>query len=229
LYKWQQELALLDDKKEYLGVEAGGAGGKKTAKDKLKKKKGKTKTAKKSKDPNKQAKKKNNLPEQHQPTTNEPKKALHPPGEQRPADYDRDAVNSSNASKSTRMPEEVQSETVAVKARIAELDEHVPKVEKAYSVVEGRPANAHIHRRGEPKDLGEEVPRGFLTILGGQKLPADYKGSGRDYIANWIVEPNNPLTARVMVNRIWQYHFGKGIVPTPNDFGSRGEAPINPE
>jgi len=229
LYKWQQELALLDDKKEYLGVEAGAAARNKAAKDKLNKETGKPDPATKGNAPNKQANNQSILAEQHDATISEPKKALHPPGEQRPADYDRDAVNSSNASKSTRMPEEVQSETVAVKARIAELDEHVPKVEKAYSVVEGRPANAHIHRRGEPKDLGEEVPRGFLTILGGQKLPADYKGSGRGYIANWIVEPNNPLTARVMVNRIWQYHFGKGIVPTPNDFGSRGEAPINPE
>jgi Protein of unknown function (DUF1553) len=127
------------------------------------------------------------------------------------------------------MPEEVQAETVAVKARTAELDEHAPKVDKAYAVVEGLPANARIHRKGEPKNLGEEVPRGFLTILGGQVLPADHKGSGRDYLANWIADPKNPLTARVMVNRIWQYHFGKGIVPTANDFGSRGEPPTNPE
>jgi hypothetical protein len=127
------------------------------------------------------------------------------------------------------MPEEVAAQTEEVRARIAELNARTPKVEKAYAVVEGLPANARIHRKGDPKSLGEEVPRGFLTILGGQQLPASYKGSGREYLAEWIAAPDNPLTARVMVNRIWQGHFGKGIVATPNDFGSRGVAPTHPE
>jgi hypothetical protein len=65
--------------------------------------------------------------------------------------------------------------------------------------------------------------------LGGQVLPADEKGSGRRELAEWIVDPANPLTARVIVNRIWQNYFGKGIVGTPNDFGARGAAPVNPE
>src|SRR5439155_2154426 len=72
-------------------------------------------------------------------------------------------------------------------------------------------------------------PRGFLQILGGQQVPADYRGSGRDLLASWVADQKNPLTARVMVNRIWQYHFGKGLVQTPNDFGSRGKAPTHPE
>jgi Protein of unknown function (DUF1553)/Protein of unknown function (DUF1549)/Planctomycete cytochrome C len=228
LNKWQQELALLDDKKEYLGVEAGAAARNKAAKDKLTKEAAKTESAK-GEPANKQANNRSVLSDQNNSTKTESKTALHPAGELRPADYDRDAANWSKASKSTRMPEEVEAETIAVKARIAELGEHVPKVEKAYSVVEGLPSNARIHRKGNPTDLGEEVPRGFLTILGGQVLPVDYKGSGRDHLAKWMADPNNPLTARVMVNRIWQYHFCKGIVHTPNDFGSRGEAPSNPE
>jgi hypothetical protein len=228
LYKWQQELAALDDKKEYLGVEAGAAARNKAAKDKLSKEAAKADSAK-SDSSNKRSNNQSVLPDQNTAAKAEPKKALHPPGELRPADYDRDAVNWSAASKSTRMPEEVEAETVALKARIAELGEHLPNVEKAYSVVEGLPGNARVQRKGDPKDLGEEVPRGFLTILGGQVLPTDYKGSGRDHLAKWIADPNNPLTPRVMVNRIWQYHFGKGIVPTPNDFGARGEAPVNSE
>ncbi|MBI3192297.1 MAG: DUF1553 domain-containing protein, partial [Pedosphaera parvula] len=73
------------------------------------------------------------------------------------------------------------------------------------------------------------VLRGCLQILGGQKLPKDCRESGRRELAEWLTDPKNPLTARVMVNRIWQHHFGKGIVATPNDFGKRGKAPTHPE
>jgi hypothetical protein len=103
-----------------------------------------------------------------------------------------------------------------------------PYLEKAYSVSDGKPVNAKIMVRGEPGTLGPEVPRGFLTILGGQKLPPDEKGSGRLELAQWITDPKNPLTARVIVNRVWAWHFGQGIVATPDDFGARGEPPVNP-
>ncbi len=99
----------------------------------------------------------------------------------------------------------------------------------AYAVSEGAPANAKVQVRGDPKRLGEEVPRGFPQILGGQTLPKEEAGSGRLELSQWIVDPANPLTARVMVNRIWQHHFGRGIVTTPNDFGLRGQPPSHPE
>src|SRR5581483_2635541 len=82
-------------------------------------------------------------------------------------------------------------------------------------------------QKGDPRKLGAVVPRGFLTVLGGQTLSEPELGSGRRELADWIVE--SPLFARVMVNRIWQYHFGKGIVSTSNDFGVRGDPPVNPE
>jgi hypothetical protein len=104
-----------------------------------------------------------------------------------------------------------------------------PYLQKAYAVSEGKPVNAKLMVRGEPTQLGPEVPRGFLTVLGGQKVPPDEKGSGRLELAEWITDPKNPLTARVIVNRVWQWHFGQGIVATPDDFGARGEPPTHPE
>ncbi len=103
-----------------------------------------------------------------------------------------------------------------------------PVIPVAYAVTEGTPVNARIQKRGEPKDLGDEVPRKFIDVLGGQTLPPEEKGSGRLELAGWLTDPANPLTARVMVNRIWQHHFGVGIVATPNDFGTRRAPPTDP-
>lgn len=120
----------------------------------------------------------------------------------------------------------------AVKSAIAEQKEMdakgPPAKDRAYAVQEGTPHDADIQRKGVLTDLGPSVPRGFLTILGGQHLPPTETGSGRLELARWISDSHNPLTARVMVNRIWEYHFGKGIVATPNDFGHRGQPPTDP-
>ncbi|MDB5338733.1 MAG: Planctomycete cytochrome, partial [Planctomycetaceae bacterium] len=97
------------------------------------------------------------------------------------------------------------------------------------AVAEGTPANTKLQLRGDPKRLGNEVTRHFPAILGGQELAKEVPGSGRLQLADWIVNPQNPLTARVIVNRIWQYHFGRGVVSTPNDFGLRGQLPTHPE
>ncbi|MCY2965444.1 MAG: PSD1 and planctomycete cytochrome C domain-containing protein [Planctomycetota bacterium] len=101
--------------------------------------------------------------------------------------------------------------------------------EVAYGVSEGTPANARIQRRGEPDKPGEEVNRRFVEILGGDRLTDDSHGSGRLELANWLTRDTNPLTARVFVNRVWQWHFGQGLVTTPSDFGARGELPSHPE
>jgi hypothetical protein len=115
-----------------------------------------------------------------------------------------------------------------IERRRAELSKQ-PLYEDIYGVSEGPAKNAKIQKRGEPLNLGDEVPRRFLEILGGDPLPATSKGSGRLELAQWIARPQNPLTARVMVNRIWQNHFGGGIVRTENDFGARGMRPTHPE
>jgi hypothetical protein len=97
-----------------------------------------------------------------------------------------------------------------------------------YGVVEGTPRDARIQLRGDPEKLGREVERGFPELLGGDKLPPESSGSGRYELAGWLTRPDNPLAARVMANRIWQHHFGRGLVATPNDFGTRGARPSHP-
>lgn len=104
-----------------------------------------------------------------------------------------------------------------------------PAYEVAYGVSEAAPVNARIQLRGEPHRMSDEVPRRFLEVLGGDSVPGSSTGSGRLELAEWITRPTNPLTARVFVNRVWQWHFGRGLVDTPSDFGSRGARPSHPQ
>jgi cytochrome c553 len=133
-------------------------------------------------------------------------------------------------------------QTAADKKRILEIERKLaqlnelkttvqatPVYEVAYGVQEGTPMDAHIQLRGEPTKLGRQVPRRFLEVFGAEQLPLGYIGSGRLQLADWITSPKNPLAARVLVNRVWQWHFGQGIVSTPSDFGFRGARPTHPE
>jgi len=86
-----------------------------------------------------------------------------------------------------------------------------------------------IFRRGNPAIKGDEVPRRFLAAIAGPDRRPFAHGSGRLELARAIVDPGNPLTARVWANRLWQHHFGAGLVRTPSDFGLRAEAPSHPE
>ena len=92
-----------------------------------------------------------------------------------------------------------------------------------------QPVQPHVLIRGNPGRPGKEVPRRFLQILSPADGPAFQKGSGRLELAERIASSSNPLTARVIVNRVWMHHFGKGLVTTPSDFGARGSAPSHPE
>ena len=89
--------------------------------------------------------------------------------------------------------------------------------------------NPRIFKRGNDGNQGDAVPRRFLAILSNGERKPFVKGGGRLELAEAIVSPQNPLTPRVMVNRVWLYHFGAGLVRTPGDFGTRGEAPTHPE
>jgi len=89
--------------------------------------------------------------------------------------------------------------------------------------------NPRVFVRGNPANKGDEVPRRFLEVLSGDKSRLFVQGSGRRELAEAIASPDNPLTARVMVNRVWLHHFGAGLVRTPSDFGIRCEPPSHPE
>jgi hypothetical protein len=89
--------------------------------------------------------------------------------------------------------------------------------------------DVRVHIRGRYDRLGELVPRRFPAVLAGDRQPPITHGSGRRELAEWLTRPDNPLTARVMVNRLWQHHFGEGIVRTPSNFGQLGERPTHPE
>jgi hypothetical protein len=93
----------------------------------------------------------------------------------------------------------------------------------------------HVLIRGNASTPGQPVPPRFLSALGGEepevrpRSSPDATNGLRLALAQWTASPKNPLTARVMVNRIWQHHFGRGIVPTPDDFGKTGVAPTHPQ
>jgi hypothetical protein len=127
---------------------------------------------------------------------------------------------------------EAKVEIARLKQEHEELKKNaLPEPDMACSVEEGDKAVAQkVFIRGDYASLGEDAPRGFPLILtkpGDPVPPAS--GSGRLALADWLASPENPLTARVMVNRIWQHHFGEGIVRSPDNFGKMGERPAHPE
>jgi cytochrome c553 len=100
----------------------------------------------------------------------------------------------------------------------------------AYAVRDGAVHDAAIQHRGDPGQPGPVIHRGGPErIHHGRDLGIGEHESGRRQLADWIADPQNPLTARVMVNRLWQHHFGRGLVETPSNFGVRGTVPTHPE
>ncbi len=104
-----------------------------------------------------------------------------------------------------------------------------PEPAMANAVAEGEPVEQHVFVRGSYKNEGEPVAKRFPIVLAGEQQPPVKQGSGRRELAEWLVSEGNPLPARVMVNRVWQWHFGEGLVRTPNNFGKIGERPTHPE
>jgi cytochrome c553/mono/diheme cytochrome c family protein len=117
----------------------------------------------------------------------------------------------------------------ALKAEAETLKSALPPRYPYFQVLgeSSRIGNLKVHLRGSPYNLGEEVPRRFLAVLSKDEPRPFQQGSGRLELAEQIT--SHPLAARVMVNRIWQHHFGRGIVGTPSNFGRLGDKPSEPE
>ena len=136
------------------------------------------------------------------------------------------------------LPEERREELGRMRRELAELKRTLPPpIPMAHGLQEGGTPNSpysgikdtKVHIRGRYDRLGAEVPRRFPKVLAGDAQPPLLQGSGRKELAEWLTSPGNPLVARVMANRLWQYHFGEGIVRTPNNYGKLGEVPLHPE
>ncbi len=125
----------------------------------------------------------------------------------------------------------LQSELAKIESEIQSLNAKKPGAAgMAMGVMEGSPNDCAICIRGESTDRADIVPRGFISVVTTSEPPKiDSKSSGRLELARWIASPQNPLTARVAVNRIWHHLFGRGIVSSMDNFGQLGERPTHPE
>ena len=137
----------------------------------------------------------------------------------------------------TRLTEADATQLKQLRAEAQKLEKALkanPEPEKVYAIVSNeKPPVIKVQRRGNPEDEAQEVTPGGLSwvkhassAFGDQTTP---EAQRRVALANWITHPENPLTARVIVNRLWHHHFGQGLVTTPSDFGLGGDAPSHPE
>jgi len=116
------------------------------------------------------------------------------------------------------------AELTRLLAACREAEARLPAPRRALAMTDGTPWTPHVYIRGNPKNLGPEVPRRYLEAIAGEQ-----SSSGRLELARRMTDGSDPLLARVMVNRLWQHHFGEGIVKSVDNFGVLGERPTHPE
>ena len=122
-----------------------------------------------------------------------------------------------------------KKKVVEMRAELERLRKTAPKkYEIAHVLQDAGKNDMHVALRGDLRKKGELVPRRFIQILAGETPPLYTYGSGRRELAQSVTAPDNPLTARVIVNRVWHWHFGKALVRTPSNFGILGEKPTHP-
>jgi len=126
-------------------------------------------------------------------------------------------------------PAEIREQIKSAEEDIAALKASMLDVPQAMAVAEGQVENLRIHVRGNHLTLGDESPRGFPQILSENDPPLETESSGRLELARWLTSDHHPLTARVIANRVWRWHFGKALVRSPDNFGKLGQEPTHPQ
>ena len=140
-------------------------------------------------------------------------------------------TSTSSSTKETGPVQIAAANLKSLETKLKQLEDAGPKRPLVMSVrEEGKIEDTFIHVRGSVHNLGAKVPRGFLQVATLTTTPAIPENqSGRREFADWIVSPSNPLTARVMANRVWHWLFGAGLVRTTDNFGTMGDIPSHPE
>jgi len=156
------------------------------------------------------------------------------PSKLAPADLQTAASSFGSRFKAPEKPEEFYSDdlkkqVVSAEKKFQALKAAELKPTMVMAVEEGKIEDCRVHVRGDTQNLGDAVPRHFLSVLDGDKIVAKPGQSGRLDLAQWLANPDNPLTSRVEVNRIWQGHFGVGLVKTSENFGLLGSGATHPE
>jgi hypothetical protein len=132
--------------------------------------------------------------------------------------------------KESKKQKKLEQAIADLKAKVKRLKAEAPQPPQyGMGAREGKPSDTHVAVGGDPNNRGDTMARGFLSAVSIPGTPGiDKKSSGRLQLARWITAPENPLTARVMVNRIWHHLFGRGLVASVNNFGMLGERPSHP-
>ncbi|MDA1054437.1 MAG: PSD1 and planctomycete cytochrome C domain-containing protein [Planctomycetota bacterium] len=128
----------------------------------------------------------------------------------------------------SRYSQESKDKLKQLRDELTALEAALPVLPTAMGVVDAEPMNTQVHIRGSHLSLGKEIERGVLEVITLDGQPAiGEKQSGRLQLAHWLVRPEHPLTSRVIVNRMWRWHFGRGLVGSTDNFGNLGDQPVN--
>ena len=133
-------------------------------------------------------------------------------------------------SKESQYPEETRTTLTKLREELSALEKAPPELPTSMGVTEDEIVDVPIHVRGNPSRLGDVVPRHVPAVMKGPEMPG-FSGqhSGRRELAEWLVNDHHPLTSRVLLNRVWRWHFGRGLVASADNFGLLGEKPSHPE